>query len=71
MFADESGSAKYKLQTNAPAGSGFDLNTAQGDVTIVTSWWSGQSLVVDADGTLSAANSWRNVSRRLTRAFNS
>ena len=57
VFADESGSVKYKLQTNAPAGLGFDLNTAQGDVTLVTSWWSGQSLVVNADGTLSAANS--------------
>jgi len=56
-FADESGSVKYKLETNAPAGLGFDLNTAQGDVTLVTSWWSGQRLVVNADGTLSAAGS--------------
>ena len=57
VFADQSGSVKYQLQTNAPAGLGFDLNTAQGDITLVTSWWSGQSLVVNADGTLSAAGS--------------
>ncbi len=56
-FADESGAVKYKLQTNAPAGLGFDLNTAQGDVTLVTTWWSGQYLIVNADGTLSAAGS--------------
>jgi hypothetical protein len=57
MFADESGSVKYTLQTDTPAGLGFDLNTVQGDVTLVTSWWSGQYLVVNADGTLSAAGS--------------
>jgi hypothetical protein len=34
---------------------GFDLNTVQGDVTIVTSWWSGQYLVVKPDGTLTWA----------------
>lgn len=57
MFADASGSARYKLQTDAPAGLGFDLNTVQGDITIVTSWWSGQQLVVNADGTVSAVGS--------------
>ncbi len=56
-FADGSGSVKYKLQTTAPSGLGFDLNTVQGDITVVTSWWSGQALVVNADGTLSAAGS--------------
>ena len=54
-FADGSGSVTYKLQTTTPAGLGFDLNTVQGNVTLVTSWWSGQYLVVNADGTLSAA----------------
>jgi hypothetical protein len=54
-FADGSGNVAYKLQTTEPGGLGFDLNTVQGDVTIVTSWWSGQYLVVNADGTLSWA----------------
>ncbi len=53
--ADGSGSAAYKLQTTEPGGLGFDLNTVQGDVTIVTSWWSGQYLVVNPDGTLTWA----------------
>jgi len=55
MFANESGSVTYKLQTDSPAGLGFDLNTIAGDITVVTSWWSGQKLVVNADGTLSTA----------------
>jgi hypothetical protein len=54
-FADAAGNAAYKLQTTSPGGLGFDLNTVQGDVTIVTSWWSGQYLVVNADGTISWA----------------
>jgi len=53
-FASESGSASYSLQTTDPAGLGFDLNTVEGDITIVTSWWSGQQLVVNPDGTVSA-----------------
>ncbi len=53
--ADGAGSAKYQLQTTSPGGLGFDLNTVQGDTTIVTSWWSGQKLVVNADSTLSTA----------------
>jgi hypothetical protein len=55
MVATETGSLSFKYQTNAPAGLGFDLNTIDGDITIVTSWWSGQKLVVNADGTLSTA----------------
>jgi hypothetical protein len=54
-IADASGNVAYKLQTTEPGGLGFDLNTVLGDVTIVTSWWSGQYLVVNADGTLSWA----------------
>ena len=53
--ADESGSVSYKLKSDAPGGMGFDLNTVQGDITIVTSWWSGQHLVVNGDTTLSTA----------------
>lgn len=55
MVADESGSVKYKLKTEEPGGLGFDLNTVQGDITVVTSWWSGQHLVMNADGSLSTA----------------
>lgn len=55
MVATETGSLSFKYQTNAPGGLGFDLNTIDGDITIVTSWWSGQQLVVNADGTLSTA----------------
>ena len=55
MVASDSGGAAYKLQTESPGGLGFDLNTIQGDITIVTSWWSGQRLVVNADTTLSTA----------------
>ena len=53
-FASESGAVSYEWQTSSPAGLGFDLNTVQGDITIVTSWWSGQRLVVNADSSLSA-----------------
>jgi hypothetical protein len=54
-FADGSGSVSYKLTTDDPDGLGFDLNTVAGDITIVTSWWSGQKLVQNADGTLATA----------------
>ena len=54
-IADGAGSATYQLQTTSPGGLGFDLNTVQGDITVVTSWWSGQKLVVNADSTLSTA----------------
>ena len=53
--ADASGNAAYKLQTTTPGGLGFDLNTVQGDITVVTSWWSGQSLVINGDSSLSWA----------------
>ena len=53
--ADASGNVSYKLQTTEPGGLGFDLNTVLGDVTVVTSWWSGQSLVVNPDTSLSWA----------------
>jgi hypothetical protein len=56
VIANASGSVAYKLQTEAPGGLGFDLNTVQGDVTIVTSWWSGQKLVVNPDSTLSTSS---------------
>jgi hypothetical protein len=54
-FADTSGNASFRLQTTEPAGLGFDLNTVDPNITIVTSWWSGQYLVVNADGTISWA----------------
>jgi hypothetical protein len=53
--ADDSGSVEFSLQTTSPGGLGFDLNRVAGDVTIVTSWWSGQKLVVNADSSLSTA----------------
>ena len=55
VVASATGGVAYKLQTDAPGGLGFDLNTVQGDVTIVTSWWSGQKLVVNPDSTLSTS----------------
>lgn len=51
--ADASGSISFKLQTTDPAGLGFDLNTLEGDTTIVTTWWSGQKLKVNPDSSLS------------------
>jgi hypothetical protein len=54
--ANEFGAVKYSYQTNEPAGLGFDLNTVnEGNITVMTSWWSGQKLVLNGDGTLSAA----------------
>ena len=53
--ADLAGAVKFKLETNAPAGLGFDLNQVSGDITIVTSWWSGDKLVVNGDTTLGIA----------------
>lgn len=53
--ADESGSVRFTLTTDQPAGLGFDLNTVRPNVTVVTSFWSGQRLVVNADGTLATA----------------
>jgi hypothetical protein len=50
--ADDSGAVRFSFQTTAPVGLGFDLNTVGGDVTIVTSYWSGQLLAKRADGTL-------------------
>ena len=56
MVASATGQVAYKLQTDAPGGLGFDLNTiAEGDITVVTSWWSGQKLVVNPDSTLGTA----------------
>jgi hypothetical protein len=56
MVASAAGQVAYKLQTDSPGGLGFDLNTInEGDITVVTSWWSGQKLVVNADSSLSTA----------------
>jgi len=55
MFASSSGKLEFKLESTAPAGLGFDLNTINGDIPVVTSWWSGQQLVLNADGTLRGA----------------
>ena len=54
-FADALGNASFKLQTTQPGGFGFDLNTVEPNVTIVTSWWSGQYLVVNPGRTLTWA----------------
>ena len=54
-FTDAAGAVKFSMQTTDPVGLGFDLNTVDGNITIVTSWWSGQTLVVNADGRLSTA----------------
>jgi hypothetical protein len=54
-FASDSGSVSFKLQTDSPGGLGFDLNTISQDITVVTSWWSGQKLVVNPDSSLSTA----------------
>ena len=54
-FASATGTISFKLQTTSPGGLGFDLNTVSGDITIVTSWWSGQKLVMNGDGSLSTA----------------
>jgi hypothetical protein len=55
MVASATGEVAYKLQTESPGGLGFDLNTVSADVTIMTSWWSGQKLVVNPDTTLGTA----------------
>jgi hypothetical protein len=54
--ADEGGSLQFKLETDSPGGLGFDLNRAGDGVTVLTTWWSGQELVVNDDGTLSPAS---------------
>ena len=54
MVADESGSVSVQAPDGRPDGLGFDLNTISGDITIVTSWWSGQQLSVNPDGSLAA-----------------
>lgn len=53
--ADDSGVASFSYQTTSPVGLGFDLNIVNGDVTVVTSYWSGQLLAMNPDGTLYAA----------------
>ena len=54
-FANEAGAVAFKLQTDSPGGLGFDLNTVSPNITVVTSWWSGQKLVVNPDTSLSPA----------------
>ncbi len=41
------------MQTTFPGG--LDLNTIAEGITTVTSWWSGQKLIVNADTSLSTA----------------
>jgi len=50
--ADAAGALKLSTQTTSAAGLGFDLNRVQGDITITTSWWSGQFLKVAENTTL-------------------
>jgi len=53
--ADATGAVSFSMVTTSPVGLGFDLNRVAGDITITTSWWSGQKLVKNADTTLSPA----------------
>jgi hypothetical protein len=53
--ADAAGNVTFSMVTTSPVGLGFDLNRVAGDITITTSWWSGQKLVKNADTTLSPA----------------
>jgi hypothetical protein len=54
-FADLNGRVKLSSQTSNPGGLGFDLNQVSGDITILTSWWSGDKFVVNDDTTLGTA----------------
>ena len=47
--ADATGAAKFSYQTTSPAGLGFDLNLEDGNITVVTSYWSGQLLVLNPE----------------------
>jgi hypothetical protein len=53
--ADAAGNVTFSMVTTSPVGLGLDLNRVAGDITITTSWWSGQKLVKNADTTLSPA----------------
>ena len=52
--ADATGAAKFSYQTTSPAGLGFDLNLEDGNITVLTSYWSSQLLVLNPDGTVSS-----------------
>jgi hypothetical protein len=52
--ADANGDAKFSYQTTSPAGLGFDLNYDDPNITVVTSYWSGQRLSTNADSSLAA-----------------
>ena len=52
--ADAVGSARFSYQTTSPVGLGFDLNFDDPNITVVTSYWSGQRLGMNPDGSLSA-----------------
>lgn len=52
VAADATGVAKFSYQTDAPEGLGFDLNIVSGDITVVTTYWSGHLLSVNPDGSL-------------------
>jgi hypothetical protein len=51
--ADLNGNLNFSYQTSTPDNLGFDLNKLNGNVTLVTSYWSQQAIkVLNADGTL-------------------
>jgi hypothetical protein len=52
--ADASGTVRFSYQTTKPANLGFDLNTMDTNITLVTSYWSIQWLELNPDGTLYA-----------------
>jgi hypothetical protein len=54
VIADTFGVARFSYQTTSPVGLGFDLNFADPNITVVTSYWSGQLLAMNPDGTLYA-----------------
>jgi hypothetical protein len=51
--ADTTGAAKFSYQTTSPSGLGFDLNYDDPNITVVTSYWSGQVLGTNPDSSLS------------------
>jgi hypothetical protein len=56
--ADLNGNLNFGYQTGNPDNLGFDLNKLNGNVTLVTSYWSQQAIkVLNADGTLYVPNS--------------
>jgi len=53
VVAAPDGTARFSYQTTDPSNLGFDLNILPGNITVVTSYWSNQTIqVLNPDGTL-------------------